>query len=78
MKLIGLEVEYIKDPVGIDSNTPRFSWKFRKSSRGQAQKVYQIIVSSSKSYLKKGDYDYWDSGKVILDINFNMLIVVKN
>ena len=69
---VDLRVEYMTNPIGIDELLPRFSWKFAQYVRGQAQTAYQILVSSQRAYLQKGDYDKWDSGKVSSDKNFNI------
>jgi alpha-L-rhamnosidase len=60
-----LKVEYLENPLGIDVETPRFSWQMvtNKNIHGQRQTAYQIKVSS-----ELGDL-VWDSGKVNSDIS---------
>lgn len=55
-----LEVEYLKTPLGIDVDTPRFSWQMKNdvNQYGQSQNAYQIKVSTASGTL------VWDSGKV--------------
>lgn len=55
-----LTVEYLKTPLGIDIDTPRFSWQMVTNPNmvGQFQKAYQIQVKSENDEL------VWDSGKV--------------
>lgn len=61
-----LRCEYLVNPLGIDTKTPRLSWQIRdkKQSRGQKQTAYQVIVASSPELLTKNEGDLWDSGKV--------------
>ena len=59
-----LRCEYLNNPIEIDTPFPRFSWLLRHEERVQAQKAYQIIVSSQKDYAKSGNGDLWDSGEV--------------
>lgn len=56
-----LRCEYLTDPLGIGTNSPRFSWKLTDPThtRGQKQSAYQIIVTERSS-----DSVLWDSGKV--------------
>jgi len=58
-----LRVEYMKNPIGIDVNQPRFSWKPESDERGVFQTAYRIIVSADESFKKK----VWDSGEVASD-----------
>jgi alpha-L-rhamnosidase len=62
-----LKTEHLTDPIGIDSDQPRFRWQLQSSRRGQMQTAYQIQVASSLERLKYERPDKWDSGKVISD-----------
>ncbi|XOV90966.1 MAG: family 78 glycoside hydrolase catalytic domain [Bacteroidota bacterium] len=59
-----LRVEYHKDPVGIDIQSPRFSWKLDGAGRSRSQSAYRIMVSSNEDDLDSSHGDIWDSGKV--------------
>lgn len=52
-----LRVNYVTDPVGIDDTTPSLSWRLTSRFRDQAQRAYQVRVSS-------GGRTLWDSGRV--------------
>ncbi|HIT88792.1 MAG TPA: family 78 glycoside hydrolase catalytic domain [Candidatus Merdenecus merdavium] len=54
MKAVGLKVEYLTKPLGLDVVKPRFFWN---CSEGIEQSAYQIIVKREKEIL-------WDSGKI--------------
>ncbi len=62
-----LTVDYLTNPVGIDSDTPLFSWNMADTVRGQKQTAYQIMVSDSYEGLLRGEYNVWDSGRVESD-----------
>ncbi|HEY2760296.1 MAG TPA: alfa-L-rhamnosidase, partial [Pirellulales bacterium] len=62
----GLQCEYLTDPLGIDVEAPRLTWKLSDTNhtRGQKQTGYQVLVASSPNRLKEGPADIWDSGVV--------------
>lgn len=57
LRVLDLKTEYLNNPLGIDSQFPRFSWKLDSDSFGIVQKCYQIIVFNDEEIL-------WDSGNV--------------
>ena len=59
-----LKTEYLVNPIGIDTGTPRFSWICSDSDRGSAQTAYEIIVASTLANINSNVGDQWDSGKV--------------
>ncbi|HTW94734.1 MAG TPA: family 78 glycoside hydrolase catalytic domain, partial [Tepidisphaeraceae bacterium] len=63
----GLQCEYLTDPVGIDVQTPRFTWVLidAEKTRGQKQTAYEIQVASSQGLLEQGQADIWESGRVL-------------
>jgi alpha-L-rhamnosidase len=66
-----LRCEYLRNPLGIDTLRPRFSWIVEHKSRGQRQKAFQIIVSSGFELALEGIGDQWDSAKVESEQTFN-------
>lgn len=60
LKPVDLRCEYLNDPIGIDTPSPRFSWKIAPvdGARGLKQTARQIIVTDTSGVL------LWDSGKV--------------
>jgi alpha-L-rhamnosidase len=60
-----LRCEYINDPLGIGSPSPRLSWELKSTDRGQTQSAYEILVASSTDKLADDQGDLWDSGKVV-------------
>lgn len=61
-KVYDLACEGLKDPLGIDSTAPHFSWKV--AGRTQTLTAYRIQIASSIELLEQGGADIWDSGRV--------------
>jgi alpha-L-rhamnosidase len=63
----GLQCEYLTDPLGIDVQTPRFTWKLAATdrARGQKQTGCQVLVASTPTLLEEGRADLWDSRLVL-------------
>ena len=59
-----LTVEYIDNPLGIDTDKPRFSWTLNSTGRNQFQSAYEILVSESRQELWQGKGSDWSSGKI--------------
>jgi alpha-L-rhamnosidase len=59
-----LSCEYLKNPLGLDTVEPRFSWILESNQRGQMQSAYEILVATTAEKLDKNIGDKWDSGKV--------------
>ncbi len=63
----GLRCEYLTDPLGIDVDTPRFTWKLSDAAhiRGQKQTGCRLLVASSPALLAQDQGDLWDSGQIL-------------
>lgn len=57
LKIYDLRTEYLKNPIGIDAECPRFSWKLESDRQGVVQKTWRIIAKSENRVI-------WDSGVV--------------
>lgn len=53
---------HLENPMGIDEETPVFSWQMKGEEQGLCQSAYRIVVSDSTENLKEGIY-LWDTGK---------------
>ncbi|MBQ7421672.1 MAG: family 78 glycoside hydrolase catalytic domain [Prevotella sp.] len=62
-----LRVENMHQPLGLDTEIPRFSWKIQSDKQNVLQTSYQILVASSIDKIVKGDGDLWNSGEVKSD-----------
>jgi len=62
-----LLVNGVGNPLAIDREDTRFTWRSADTSRGATQTAYQILVATSIADLAAGKADDWDSGKVDSD-----------
>ena len=56
--------EGLRDPLCIDTATPRLSWKLASTRQGDSQTAYEIEAASTIDLLLMGEPDLWRSGKV--------------
>lgn len=61
LRAMKLRTEYLKNPLGIDIESPRFGWNLEGESKKQT--AYEIRAAHSESDLNSGKY-IWESGKV--------------
>ncbi|MCH7904086.1 MAG: family 78 glycoside hydrolase catalytic domain [Armatimonadetes bacterium] len=63
---VDLRCESLHDPLGIDAQRPRLSWKLiaAGSARNQFQSAYRIRVATTVALLAGETADLWDSGHV--------------
>lgn len=67
VKIVGMQTDHMTDPIGIDSETPVFSWKLEAPAvRGQKQTAYRVTVADSEENLASGE-KIWDSDFVESD-----------
>lgn len=59
-----LVCEYHTNPVGIDVQKPRLSWKIFSDQENVLQSAYEIRVADSPANLNRKNRLIWDSGKV--------------
>ena len=62
-----LRCEYLKNPLGIGTVEPRFSWILESDARGVSQSSYQILVADSEEKLDDDVGNKWDSCRVESD-----------
>ncbi len=63
-KLSHLQCEYLENPIGIDTESPRLHWQMIDSREGAKQSAYQVIVGTDSVQVANRTGNYWDSGKV--------------
>ena len=56
--------EYMRDPIGLDMQNPRFSWSYEGDGTGRSQRAYRILVGETEEQLERGEGTLWDSGMV--------------
>jgi len=59
-----LETDAAKEPLGIDTKAPRFTWRTLSARRGVLQAAYRVLVASRAELAAEGRADVWDSGRV--------------
>lgn len=64
VRVVGLKVDYVERPFGLQNVRPHFSWRLDSSARNVRQTAYRILVSSELDTLHAGQGDVWDSGKI--------------
>ena len=66
---MALKCEWLENPEGVGTHTPRFSWIVTADDgdRGQRQTAYRILAATDPALLKPGTADLWDSGRVESD-----------
>lgn len=47
-KIVDLRCENLRDPLGINTLQPRFSWKNISDKEGTRQTAYQLLVASNE------------------------------
>lgn len=61
-QIYDFKTEYMENPLGLDCEKPRFSWKMKADEKDARQTGYQITVGT-----REGAADMWDSGKTDSD-----------
>lgn len=62
-----LKTENMVEPLGIATQTPRFSWQLVSTEKETMQTAYHILVASAPELLETGKADLWDSGNIQSD-----------
>ena len=61
MKIYDITCEGFTNPLGIDTQSPSFSWKLEGDKGELWQKSYRILVASSPKLIKENCFDIWNS-----------------
>jgi alpha-L-rhamnosidase len=69
---VQLTTEYLRNPLAIDVQKPRFSWKLTSQQRDQRQSAYEIIISNNLDEVQQLNGTNWKSGKVASSQNVNV------
>lgn len=63
-KPVDMQCEYLYNPLGIDAQQPRLSWKLEDVRSGAKQSAYQIVVSKDSNNFSAPQFLVWQTGKV--------------
>ena len=66
-KIREVRTEYQVNPIGLDVEKPRFSWKLSSAERGCKQSAWQVLVGTVQN-----TGDCWDSGRVESDCSIGV------
>lgn len=58
-----LRCEYLDNPLAVDTDLPRFTWKIVDDRKGAKQSAFQLLVGTDSLAVAKGEGDFWDSDK---------------
>ncbi|MEK9604546.1 MAG: family 78 glycoside hydrolase catalytic domain [Flavobacteriaceae bacterium] len=65
--LYGLMTEYLTNPIGLDVQTPRLTWKTKDQRKGAKQTAYEISLGIDSAKVTSGEGSHWNSGKIMSD-----------
>lgn len=61
-EIIEMKCEYLRDPLGIDITSPRFTWKQSDKRPGARQTAYRILVGTDSIAVAGEKGSAWNSG----------------
>jgi alpha-L-rhamnosidase len=64
---VGLLVNGVNNPLAVERDSVRFTWRIADGSRGEMQTAFQLLISTNAERLAAGTADWWDSGRVVSD-----------
>jgi alpha-L-rhamnosidase len=64
VSVVGLTVDAMEEPLGIDDAHPRLAWRLESAQRGVMQTAYRVLVASRPDRLGEAAADIWDSKDV--------------
>lgn len=64
---VGLQIEHLTNPIGIDAANPRFSWRLDDGRQGARQTAYQLHVGTDSILISQGKGTVWQSEKLVSD-----------
>ena len=62
--VFNLTCEQTENPLGIETQVPRFSWQIYSSKRNFIQSSYEVLVADSPGLLNENKGNIWNSGKM--------------
>ena len=63
-RIQNLKCEHLINPLGVDSDSPRFTWQISGEKTGKSQTAFEIIVGTDSLAVKSGTGNQWSSGKI--------------
>lgn len=60
---VDLKCEHLYQPIGIDAQNPRLSWRMHDNRKGAIQTAYRVLVDTDSLALVHDQGNIWDTGK---------------
>ncbi|OGX91019.1 alpha-rhamnosidase [Hymenobacter coccineus] len=60
---VGLQCEYLPNPLGLDAPHPRLAWRLADARRGAGQAAYQLVVGTDSAAVSQGKGVVWALAK---------------
>ena len=60
ISIVDPKTEYLKNPIGLDTKNPRFTWKISSDQDSVFQQSYRIYVGSDSIDVAEGKGNMWD------------------
>ena len=61
INLVDLKTEYLKNPIGLDAENPRFTWKLESSELAENINFYHIVVDTDSAAVARGEGNLWNA-----------------
>ncbi|MGM0376282.1 MAG: glycoside hydrolase family 78 protein [Bacteroidota bacterium] len=62
-----LKCEYLVNPIGLDTHSPRFTWQLEDERQGASQTAYRIVVGTDSAEVAGGNGNIWNTARVKSD-----------
>ena len=78
LKVHELNIEYRKNPLGVESYSPALSWEISAGERAIKQEAYRVLVADNINSLNRNVGNIWDSQKVNSSASIQVKYAGKN
>lgn len=72
LRITDLRAEGLVDPIGLDQQDVRLSWRLESRDRAVRQTRCEVQAASSRALLEAGTPDLWHAGEVLTDKSMDM------
>ena len=69
--ILDLRANNMVQPMGLEDQDLRLSWRLDSPDRGLRQVSYEILAASSRALIEAGTPDMWWAGEVLTDRTFD-------
>ncbi|HQC42870.1 MAG TPA: hypothetical protein PLV91_05315, partial [Verrucomicrobiota bacterium] len=59
-----LRCEFMVDPLGINAESPRLSWKLKSDAQNEMQTAFEVLAATEEELLTPEKADLYSSGKI--------------